>query len=203
VAAIEGLGRRALSVACDMSHWDEVEALAAIAYETFGHIDVLVNNAGTGSQQAIVDITQADFDHMFSVDVRGPMQLAGLVAKNSTGGKPVSIINITSAAATQPVRNTANYCAAKAALQTFTKVMAMEWADRNIRVNALAPGTFKTEMLLEAEKQNPGLLNMLAHRSMLNRVGEVNEIVGGVLYLASDASSFMTGETLSLNGGWA
>jgi NAD(P)-dependent dehydrogenase (short-subunit alcohol dehydrogenase family) len=203
-AEIEALGKRALAVACDTSRWDDLDRLVEKTYERFGRCDVLVNNAGaTQPPIPLAETTSAFFDEMFAINVKGPMHLASLVAMRmgKTGGG--TIINVISAGALRPGGNLGVYCSSKSALQTLTRVMADEWAPMGVRVNALAPGGFLTDMMHDLASHIPNFLEISAGATMQKRVADPKEIVGAVLFLASDASSFVTGQTLAVCGGFA
>ncbi len=143
---VEGLGREALAVACHMGRWKEIEALVAAACERFGRVDVLVNNAATNpSPMAIQQVTEEFFDKLYAVNVKGPLRLAALVAERmaETGGG--SIINVLTMGAFRGGPFVGIYTSGKAALLNLTQVMAREWAEKGVRVNALAPGPFLTD----------------------------------------------------------
>jgi NAD(P)-dependent dehydrogenase (short-subunit alcohol dehydrogenase family) len=199
---VEALGRQALAVACHMGRWKEIEALVERAVERFGRIDVLVNNAATNpAPMALQQVTEEFFDKLYSVNVKGPLRLAALVAERMarTGGG--SIINVLTMGAYRGGPYVGIYTSGKAALLNLTQVMAREWAEQGVRVNALAPGPFMTDMLKGGDKNLPGFIATSAKSTIQKRVAEPEEIVGSVLYLASAASSFVTGETLNVSGG--
>jgi NAD(P)-dependent dehydrogenase (short-subunit alcohol dehydrogenase family) len=199
---VEGLGRKALAVACHLGRWKEIEALVEAACGRFGRVDVLVNNAATNpSPMAIQRVTEEFFDKLYAVNVKGPLRLAALVAERmaETGGG--SIINVLTMGAFRGGPFVGVYTSSKAALLNLTQVMAREWAEKGVRVNAIAPGPFLTDMLRGGDRNLPGFIATSAKSTILRRVAEPEEIVGSVLYLASRASSFVTGETLNVSGG--
>jgi NAD(P)-dependent dehydrogenase (short-subunit alcohol dehydrogenase family) len=199
---VEALGRRALCVGCDMGSWSEVERLAEAAYGRFGRCDVLVNNAGvTQDALPLAETSESFYDEIQAVNVKGPMHLAGLVAPRMGEAGGGAIVNIVSTAAIQPVGYMAAYSASKAALRALTRVMAEEWAPLGVRVNAIAPGPFLTDMMTELEAKMPGFLEQTAGNTLLERIADPAELIGPVLFLASDASSFVTGQTLAVCGG--
>ena len=200
---IEALGRRGLPVACDMSRWSDVDALVERSYERFGRCDVLVNNAGvTQAPLPLVATTGEFFDEIYAVNVKGPMHLAALVAPRMGQAGGGSIINVITVGALKPGGYLGMYCSSKAAMRALTRVMAEEWAPLRVRVNAIAPGPFATDMMDDLEKGTPGFWQMSAESTLQKRVADPEEIVGTALYLASDASSFVTSETLSVSGGF-
>jgi NAD(P)-dependent dehydrogenase (short-subunit alcohol dehydrogenase family) len=198
---IEALGRRALPLACDVGNWDAVADMMRNVGDTFGRPDVLVNNAGVSDMTHLTEVTPQLFDRIFHVLVRAPLQLASLIAQMSDGSRDVSIINVTSVAAMRPEPFAGCYCSAKAALQALTRVMAREWADQRVRVNAIAPGPFMTDMMTQAIADNPAVRTAVEAKTVMQRIGQPDEIVGAILFLASRASSFVTGETLVVSGG--
>jgi len=191
---VEELGRGALAVACDVASWSDLEALVEKTYERFARCDVLVNNAGV-TQEAlpVAETSESFYDAIQAINVKGPMHLAGLLATRmaETGGG--SIINIVSTAAIQPVGYMGAYTASKAALRSLTRVMAEEWAPVGVRVNAIAPGPFLTEMMTDLEEKTPGFLEQATGNTLLKRMAEPEVIVGPVVFLASDVSSYVIG----------
>jgi NAD(P)-dependent dehydrogenase (short-subunit alcohol dehydrogenase family) len=194
-------GRPTLPLACHVAEWDAVPDFVATVLVELGRIDVLVNNAGIfPAPLGVREMTREYWRKVFAVNLEGPLRLsqcAASVMRDHGGG---SIINITSTAAVSGGNTTCAYAASKAALINLTKSMALEWAGWKVRVNALSPGTFRTEMTASG----PAGAEYLAARAAgipMHRVGEPDEIVGPVLYLASDASSFVTGDELTISGG--
>jgi NAD(P)-dependent dehydrogenase (short-subunit alcohol dehydrogenase family) len=195
-------GRTCLGVACHMGDWEQIDALVERAYTQLGRVDVLVNNAGINPAfMPVAQITSEFFDKLYSVNVKGPMRLAALVAPRMGEAGGGSIVNIVTVGAYEGGPGIGTYSSSKAALLNFTKVMALEWADLNVRVNALAPGPFMTDIMSGAAGNMPGFLEATANATLQKRIAEPDEIVGSVLYLASDASSFVTGEDLRVAGG--
>jgi NAD(P)-dependent dehydrogenase (short-subunit alcohol dehydrogenase family) len=161
-----------------------------------------VNNAGINPARiAVVDTTLEFWRKIFSVNVEGPLRMSQCVApimRDQGGG---SIVNIGTMAAYSGGGSINAYAASKAALVNLTKSMAMEWASWNIRVNALSPGPFMSEMMEGGARTSPGFLDLVAGGTFQKRVADPREIVGPVVYLVSDASSFVTGDDLSVSGG--
>ena len=195
-------GATTLGLACHVGDWDAIPGFVDTVQDRFGHIDVLVNNAGiTPTTLTVSDITQDVWRKIFSVNVEGPLRMAQCVAplmRDNGGG---SIVNIASMAAYSGGPGVCAYGASKAALVNLTKSMAQEWMSWNIRVNVLSPGPFLSEMVEGAERNAPGFKDMIAGGTLMKRVADPAEIVGPVLYLASDASSFVTGDDISVSGG--
>ena len=196
---IRALGRRALAASCHVGDWEQCSTLIDAAVARFGHIDVLINNAGIAPvPPSLLAITEDLFDKTIAVNLRGPLRLTALAAEHMPRGG--SIINISSKAALHPSSFTVVYAAAKAGLNALTKAAANEFGPRGIRVNAIVCGTFHTDSL-HASLPSEELQTQMAANVALGRIASADEIVGTALYLASDASSYLTGELILLDGG--
>jgi NAD(P)-dependent dehydrogenase (short-subunit alcohol dehydrogenase family) len=199
---VEDLGRRALPVACDMRSGEAIDRLAERCFEHFGRCDLLVNNAGvTQPPGQLLETSDELFDELYSINVKGPMRLACQVVPRMAEHGGGSIVNVITMGALRPGGYLATYCSSKAALNALTRCMAEEWAPMGVRVNAVAPGPFRTDMLEDLERASPGFSEGAAEATMLERVAEPEEIVGPVVFLASEAASFVTAQTLSVCGG--
>jgi NAD(P)-dependent dehydrogenase (short-subunit alcohol dehydrogenase family) len=198
---VKGIGRKALPVICDVRSAEQVQSMVAECVNTFARIDVLVNNAGISRRALAEEMTRGQWDDVLAVDLTGPFLCCQEVARvmiRQGGGR---IINIASVAGIVGLKTgNANYCAAKGGLISMTRALALEWAKHNVLVNAVAPTHIRTpliEALLEdAEKKAYFLGNI-----PLGRLGEVNEVVGPVVFLASDAATLITGTVLCVDGG--
>ncbi|MBW2420378.1 MAG: SDR family oxidoreductase [Deltaproteobacteria bacterium] len=198
----EETGKEVLGVACHMGDWEQIDALVEGAYERFGRIDVLVNNAGINPAfMPVAEITSEFFDKLYGVNVKGPMRLAALVAPRMGEAGGGSIVNVVTIGAYEGGPGIGTYSSSKAALLNFTKVMAWEWAPLKVRVNALCPGPFMTDMMKGAGGNSPGFLEAAADETLLKRIAEPEELVGAILFLASDASGYVTGEDVKVAGG--
>jgi NAD(P)-dependent dehydrogenase (short-subunit alcohol dehydrogenase family) len=192
-------GVRALGVPANVSHWDQCDTLARVAYDEFGRVDVLVNNAGMSPLYPTVDaVEEALFDKVIGVNLKGPFRLAALIGARMASEGGGSIINVSSIAAIRPTPDVLPYAAAKAGLNALTEGLAQTFGP-TVRVNAIMAGPFLTDIAkawdLEAFEQR-------ARQTLsLQRGGRPDEIVGAALYLASDASSFTTGAILRVDGG--
>jgi gluconate 5-dehydrogenase len=196
----EETGRQVLPVACHMGDWDQIDALVERAYERFGCIHALVNNAGINPAfMPVAQITAEFFDKLYAVNLKGPVRLAGQVAPRMGEAGGGSIVNVITVGAYTGGPGIGVYSSSKAALLNFTKVMAMEWAPLGVRVNALAPGPFDTDMMRGVP--SPAFVQAAADATLQKRIAAPEEIVGALVYLASDASSFVTGEDLRVSGG--
>ncbi|SMX46264.1 SDR family NAD(P)-dependent oxidoreductase [Maliponia aquimaris] len=192
----EGLAARALAL--DVA---DVAATEAAVAET-GPYDVLVNSAGVARHGPALETTEADFDLVAGLNIKGAYFLTRAVAKGLiAAGKPGSLINISSQMAHVGGIERAVYCATKHAVEGFTKAMALEWGKKGIRVNTICP-TFVRTALTQATFDNPERRAWIMDKIKLDRVGEVEDIMGAVVYLASDASGLMTGTSMLLDGGW-
>jgi gluconate 5-dehydrogenase len=198
----EATGSRVVGLACHVGDWEAVGGFVDQVKEQLGRIDVLVNNAGINPARLTpTDMTLEYWRKVFSVNVEGPLRTSQLVApimRDQGGG---SIVNIASMGGYSGGANICAYAASKAALINLTKSMAQEWASWNVRVNALSPGPFNSEMMEGGERSAPGFKAMVAAGTLMKRVADPHEIVGPVLYLASDASSYVTGDDISVSGG--
>jgi NAD(P)-dependent dehydrogenase (short-subunit alcohol dehydrogenase family) len=179
----------------------EVEATAD-AVAAHGPFDILVNSAGLARHSAAVDTTPEDFDAVMGLNLRGAYFLAQAVARGLiAAGKPGSIVNISSQMGHVGGVERAVYCASKHAVEGFTKAMAIEWGRYGIRVNTVCP-TFIRTPLTQSTFENPERVRWVEEKIKLGRVGEVEDVMGAVTYLASDASALVTGTALLVDGGW-
>jgi len=198
--AVRKLGKRCLPVQAHLGKVDEINQLVKSVLEEFGKIDVLVNNAATNPTMAqAIDVDERAWDAVMNLNLKGLFFLSQAVARvmrEKGGGK---IINVSSAAGTTP-DILPLYSISKAGVNMATKVMAQQWAQYNIRVNAIAPGLTKTRFS-EALWKNPDILKMAMFKTPLRRPAEPVEMVGAIIYLASDASSYVTGQIIGVDGG--
>jgi len=198
VAAIEAAGGEALGVATHMGELDQLERLVAATVERFGGLDVLVNNAANALALPFGEITPAAWEKSFSVNLRGPVFLMQYALPHLEASEYASIVNVSSAGAFLFGSRTHMYAAAKAGLLAYTRALAAELAAKRIRVNAIAPGTIDTDML----RNNPPVVQeLMKNAALMKRAAQPDEIVGLALYLASGASSFVTGATINIDGG--
>ena len=195
-AEIEGMGRQALAVGCHVGHWDALPDLVDAAYDRFGKVDVLVNNAGIApTAPSSLAVSEDLFDKTVGVNFKGPFRLSALVGERMAAAGSGSIINVTSLAGVSPSRVYPVYSGAKAALNILTQCHALEFGPK-VRVNAIMCGPFWTDIAKswreEADKNST---------AALRRIGRPEEIATTALYLASDRSSFTTGAIIRLDGG--
>jgi NAD(P)-dependent dehydrogenase (short-subunit alcohol dehydrogenase family) len=197
-AHLRAMGAEALGVATHMGELDDGQRLVERTVDTFGGIDIIVNNAANALTQPVGAFTPEAWDKSFAVNLRGPIFLIQNALPHLERSEHASVINVISAGAFLASSNVAMYGAAKAALMGFTRSFAADLAPKGIRVNALAPGTVDTDMV---RANPPAAQASMANASPMKRAASADEMVGPVIYLASDASSFMTGQVLLVDGG--
>jgi NAD(P)-dependent dehydrogenase (short-subunit alcohol dehydrogenase family) len=192
------MGGEALGVPTHLGELDALDALVAKAVERFGRIDVVVNNAANALTLPLGELTPEAWEKSYSVNLRGPVFLVEKALPHLEESSHASVINVISAGAFLFSANVAMYAGAKAALMSFTRSMASAFGPRGIRVNALAPGSVDTDMM---RNNTPEAQERMAAASIQARNASPDEMVGPAIFLASDASSFMTGQVLIADGG--
>jgi len=193
------LGRKALPFACHVGRWDEVGKLADAAYERFGRVDVLINNAGMSPlYPSLEEMSEELFDKVVGLNFKGPFRLSAIVGSRMAKGDGGSIINISSTASLNPSPTSEPYGAAKAGLNSITRSFAFAYGPK-VRVNCIVAGPFLTDIAKAWDMDT--FLKHSAPRLALKRGGEPNEIVGAALYLASPSASFTTGTLVRVDGG--
>jgi NAD(P)-dependent dehydrogenase (short-subunit alcohol dehydrogenase family) len=198
-ARIQAMGRKALICSMDITKLDEIDKTVNEAIKAFGRIDILVNNSGVPGEGAVVDLTPEKWDGTVAVNLRGHVFCTKAVGQHMIKNRYGKIINIASVLGILGTPYLSAYSATKAGLISFTKTVALEWVRYNIQVNALCPGYFMTDMNREFLQSPTG--QKVINKIPMRRVGEAKELRGPLLLLASDASSFMTGSTLIVDGG--
>lgn len=198
VAEIEKLGREAIMIRANVGNTEEAENMVKEALERFGKIDILVNNAGITRDNLLMRMKESEWDEVINVNLKGVFNMTKALTRPMMKQRSGSIINITSVVGVLGNAGQANYVAAKAGVIGLTKTTARELASRNIKVNAIAPGFVNTDMTdVLPEDVKSGILAQIP----FNRLGSADEISSVALFLASDASSYMTGQTLHVDGG--
>jgi 2-deoxy-D-gluconate 3-dehydrogenase len=201
-AAVEATGRRAVAVTADVTSAEDVERMVGQAVAELGRLDILVNNAGAVFGKATEKVSAAEWRALLEVDLTGAFLCAQAAGRRMIAQRSGRIINVGSIFGELGTRGFAAYAAAKAGLHALTRSLAYEWARYGITVNCVAPGYIRTDFnraVLEDPKTRAEILS----RIPLGRVGEAEEVGPLVVYLASDASAFMTGQVIFLDGGQA
>lgn len=197
---IRAAGAKALVVATDLTDSQQIEALAAKTIETFGRVDILVNNAARSFMRGLLDLREDGWDKVFNTNVKAVWLLSRAVARQMIAQKSGRIINITTVGAEKAELGMAAYGCSKAALKMLTRCMAREWAAFGIQVNAVGPGLTRTDFS-KPLWSNADIAKHVTAMLPMGRIAEPEEIVPAVLFLASDAASYMTGETIYVDGG--
>lgn len=196
--AIESLGRRALVLSVDVSQNDGVQGFVDDVVKTFGHIDILVNNAGVTRDNLLIRMTEAQWDEVMTINLKGAFLFGKAVARPMMKQRSGCMIQITSIIGLIGNAGQCNYAASKAGLIALTQSMAKELASRNIRVNAVAPGFIVSQM---TDALPDAVREKMLGEIPLGRFGAGEDIAKAVVFLASDDASYVTGQVLSVNGG--
>ncbi|MBT3603719.1 MAG: glucose 1-dehydrogenase [Candidatus Latescibacteria bacterium] len=198
---IELLGQQALPVVLHLPDLESIDAAVTHAIDVFGRVDVLVNNAGVNIPKDALEVTEVDWDSVMDVNLKGLFFMSQRVAREmvKTGGG--RIVNIASQNGVIGYYKRAAYCSSKAGVVNLTRVLALEWAAHQINVNAVGP-TFVLTPLTQSTFDDPAIREDLLKRIPLGRVGQPEDVVGAVVFLASPAASLITGHTLLVDGGW-
>ncbi len=201
---LQAQGAQALYCHCNVADKAQVEAALAATLARFGPVDGLVNNAGIFKAAAFLDITEADWDAVIAVNLKGSFLVGQAVAREMVKAASAfkgAIVNMSSVNGTLTIPSIASYNASKGAINQLTRVMALSLADQGIRVNAVAPGTIATDLALKAVLTSEEAKVRILSRTPMKRLGEPSEIADAVAYLLSDASSYVTGEIVVVDGG--
>ena len=200
-AALTDDGGRAIYQHCDVSKKTEVDAALAATLAAFGTIDGLVNNAGIFKAAAFLDISEADWDAVINVNLKGSFLVGQAVARVMAVVGRGAIVNMCSVNGTLAIPTIASYNASKGGINQLTRVMALALADQGVRVNAVAPGTIATELAASAVLTSDEARARIMSRTPMKRLGEPEEIAAVAAFLLSDAASYMTGEIVVVDGG--
>jgi len=203
-AAVTALGRRALALGCRVERADEVTALFETLMQHWGPVDLLVNNAGISQPAPLLAMSEENWDLHMDVNVKSVFLCAqAAVRQMKTSGRGGSIVNIGSILGQNAAPQTLGYCTSKAAVDHLTRVLAIELAKYRIRVNCIAPGYVKTDLIETLVQEGKMTYEAMEKRTPLRRLGTGPEIGQAVVYVASDDAAFMTGHVMVLDGGWS
>ena len=197
---IQGLGRRSLAVQANITHKTDVDNLVQRVMDEFGVIDILVNNAAMNIMAPLLDLREDGWDRVLNTDLKGYYLCCQAVGKRMVERRSGNIINMASTGAMKARERMGAYCIAKAGVVMLTRVLALELASYNIRVNAIAPSIVKTKFS-QPLWSAPDILKQVEAEIPLGRLAEVGDIIGSALFLASDTSSYITGHTIIVDGG--
>lgn len=198
---IESFGRRSLRVASDVSDRESLENLLSETVSGFGKVDILVNSAGRTKRAPTLDFNEEDWNDILETNLTGTLRSCQIFGRNMLENGYGRIINIASLSTFVSLFEVAAYSASKAAVASLTKSLAVEWSSKGVNVNAIAPGVFKTDLnreLLESTERG----REFQLRTPMKRFGQVEELAGAAVFLASDAASFVSGEVLVVDGGF-
>ncbi|HEY6245947.1 MAG TPA: glucose 1-dehydrogenase [Pyrinomonadaceae bacterium] len=198
---IENRGRRSIRVTSDVGDRASLQTVLDESIKAFGKVDVLVNSAGRTKRAPTLDFSEEDWNSILDTNLTGTLRAAQVFGRHMLERESGSIINIASLSTFVALYEVAAYSASKAAVASLTKSLAIEWSEKGVRVNAIAPGVFRTplneKLLDETERGREFLL-----RTPMKRFGNVEELAGAAIFLASDAASFVSGEIITVDGGF-
>ncbi len=197
---IETLGRRTLRATCDVADRASLEKLLATCLETFEKVDILVNSAGRTKRAPTLDFSEQDWNAIMDTNLTGTLRACQIFGRHMIERRGGAIVNIASLGSHVAMLEVAAYCASKAGVSSLTQSLAIEWARYGVRVNAIAPGVIRTnfnEKLLDGTARGQEFLL----RNPMKRFGKPEDIAGAAVFLASDASAYVTGTMISVDGG--
>lgn len=198
---IRALGRKSLVLTCDVSERSSIEALHAAVLAEFGHVDILVNAAGTTRKTPTIEVSENEWNQIFDTNLTGTLRACQIFGRGMIEHKYGRIINIASISSGLGFYQVAAYAASKSAVVSLTKTLAVEWAPHGVCVNALAPGLFPTDLnrpLLTGTPRGEEFIT----RTPMHRFGNLDELIGAAIFLASDSAKFTTGHVLVVDGGF-
>lgn len=196
------LNRKCLVCRLDVKNLDSIEMMAKDTINAFDKIDILVNNAGINIRKMAIDLTENEWDEILDTNLKGYFFCAKIVAREMAKHRKGKIVNISSLRSVIAPPKASAYTASKGGVTQLTKALAVEWSEFNIRVNAIAPGYMETDLTAHFKQNQKDLYESIRERTPLKRWGRPEDLVGALIYLSSDASDFMTGQTLYVDGGY-
>ena len=199
--AIRGLGRNAAGFQIDVTEKTKVSSAVTQILDQFGRIDILVNNAGVNYRVPVLEFPEEEWDRIISTNLKGYFLTAQAVAPQMIADGYGKIINMSSILGTVGLPNQVAYASSKGGVDQMTKVMALEWAKLGVRVNAVGPTYFETELVTQI-REDPERFDFINERTPMGRWGYLPELEGIIIFLASPASDFITGQTIYVDGGW-
>ena len=202
VSEIEGMGRRAVRVALDVTDLRQIDAGVAATLAAFGKIDILVNNVGLGPPNPAENVTEADFDLTIAANLKGTFFVSQAVGRAMIGRKSGRIVNLSSQAGFAALPGEAIYCMTKAGISHLTKCLAVEWGRHGITVNAVAPTFIETPGTDKMLSDTAFRADVIERIAALHRIGAPMDVAGAVVFLCSPAAGMITGDTLMIDGGW-
>ncbi len=194
------MGRLALPLTMEVTKQADIDSMVEKTMAKFGKIDILINNAGVNLKKPSEDVTEEDWDRILNTNLKGVFFCAQKVGRQMIKQKSGAIINMASIASRVGITNSVAYCVSKGGVLQLTRVLAIEWAKHNIRVNAIGPAFIETP-LTAGVLGNPETLQTIKSRTPMGRIGKPDEISDAALFLVSDAASYITGEILYIDGG--
>ncbi|MBA7484278.1 Gluconate 5-dehydrogenase [subsurface metagenome] len=194
-------GLKAISIPTDVSDEASIAAMVSNVVKDFGKIDILVNNAGVIIRKPAEEMSREDWDHIMNTNLRGAFFCCQLVGREMIKQKKGKIINISSDASQRAMPERSVYATSKAGVSHLTRCLAVEWAKHNINVNAIGPGPTHTPLNKKYYEENPDKLHQTVQSIPMGRMGDTSDYIGAAVFLASEASNFMTGQTLLVEGG--
>ena len=198
---VRALGRRALAVPTDVASPEACEALVEAAVARMGRLDAIVNNAGVNVRKPALELTPDEFDSVLRVNLKGCYNGARAAGKVFVAQGSGKVINVSSILGSVALPNQAAYASSKGAIEQLTRVLAVEWATAGVQVNSLAPTYFETD-LTRSLYEDPERKAFIEERTPAGRWGQPHELAGAIIFLASGASDFVTGQTILVDGGW-
>lgn len=198
---IAALGRQTMGVGADITRTEQINTLVQRAVSRYGRIDILVNNAGTAITKKAEDFTETEYDKVVQLNQRAVFFMSQAVGRQMIQQGGGRIINVASIFGLVGTSRITPYCIAKGGVVQMTKALALEWAKHNIQVNALSPGYVLTPMN-QADLQDERTYNHILKSTPMGRLGQIEDMMGAAVFLASEAARFMTGQCLVIDGGW-